>query len=217
MPLELLVVEDDDFTRITVTTSLQASGFDSVVSASTSAEALTIARNQHPRAALLDLHLGTGPTGLDVARQLRANDPRIGIVILTSYDDPRLLDEDPEFIPSGTIYLTKRAISNIDELVTAIRASSVQRTKTRPTGASTLTQTLNNNQLATLRLIAQGLTNAEIARRRGVTEKAVEGTVARLTSKLQLDKQTTSNQRVHVARVYFRALGMTIDDDPDQT
>lgn len=210
---DVLVVEDDDFTRITLVTSLRASGFTTIESATSSAEAIETAKRSLPRVGLLDLHLGNGPTGLDLARQLRALDPRIGIVILTSYDDPRLLDEEAEFIPSGTIYLTKREISDITILVNAIRSSTQRRGRSAPTPSDPVSRSLNKNQLATLRLVAHGLTNAEIARRRGVTEKAVEGTVARLIAKLRLNNDSTMNQRVHIARVYFRALGMNIDDD----
>jgi DNA-binding NarL/FixJ family response regulator len=58
--------------------------------------------------------------------------------------------------------------------------------------------------------VAEGFSNAEIAKRRGVSEKAVEGTIARLASRLSLEKDTALNQRVHIARVYFRAMGLNL-------
>ncbi len=74
-------------------------------------------------------------------------------------------------------------------------------------------KSLSDTQLSILKLVARGHSNAEIARRRGVTEKAIEGTITRLASKLGLAKDSASNQRVHIARVYFRALGLNLGDD----
>jgi DNA-binding NarL/FixJ family response regulator len=71
----------------------------------------------------------------------------------------------------------------------------------------TLLGGLSNIQLETLRLMSQGLSNAEIAKRRSVTEKAVELAIARLAKSLGIQKDSSRNQRVHIANVYFRAIG----------
>lgn len=213
MSLDVLIVEDDDFTRITLSTSLTSIPHLTVDSCSSVAEALRRAEESTPRVALIDLHLGSGPNGLDLARKLRALNPAVGIIILTSYDDPRLLGEQPEFMPSGLVYLTKRQITDINVLLDAINVatkSKVTRQRNPMPGPS---RHLNKNQLAILRLIALGKSNSEIARIRGVSEKAVEGTIARIIIKLNLDRSPATNQRVHIARVYFRALGLNIDDE----
>lgn len=210
MALDVLVVEDDNLTRITLAASLKASGIVDVYSASGVAEAVELATIHVPTTALIDLHLGPGPTGLDLARQLRSMNSRIGIVILTSYDDPRLLGENPDFIPSGTLYLRKSDISDISAVTTALQQSpgNHRLASTNKTASLKLTQT----QLEILKLIAEGHSNSEIARRRGVSEKAIEATISRLAAKLDVEKDSASNQRVHIARVYFRALGLKIDD-----
>jgi DNA-binding NarL/FixJ family response regulator len=216
MPSELLVVEDDDFTRVTLASSLRAQGFTAIDACATAADAISKAAKNSPRTALIDLHLGNGPTGLDVARALRSQNPRIGIVMLTSYDDPRLLGENPDFIPSGTVYLTKRDVTDISILMSAIGRAQSGKANETITSKRWREQPLNANQLAIVRLIAQGHSNAEIARRRGVSEKAIEATITRLAAKLDLDRSATSNQRVHIARVYFRSLGLNTDDVSDQ-
>jgi DNA-binding NarL/FixJ family response regulator len=210
MALDVLVVEDDNLTRITLTASLKASGITDVYSARGVAEAIELATIRVPSTALIDLHLGPGPNGLDLARQLRSMNSRIGIVILTSYDDPRLLGENPDFIPSGTLYLRKSDISDISAVTKALQQSpgNHRLAGTNKTASLKLTQT----QLEILKLIAEGHSNSEIARRRGVSEKAIEATISRLAAKLDVEKDSASNQRVHIARVYFRALGLKIDD-----
>jgi DNA-binding NarL/FixJ family response regulator len=56
--------------------------------------------------------------------------------------------------------------------------------------------------------MAQGLSNAEIAKRRFVTEKSVETAIARLAKIMGVESDPSRNQRVHMAKVYFRALGI---------
>jgi DNA-binding NarL/FixJ family response regulator len=60
--------------------------------------------------------------------------------------------------------------------------------------------------------MAQGLSNAEISKRRFVTEKSVETSIARLAKVMGLTNDPGQNQRVHMARVYFRALGVDAGD-----
>jgi DNA-binding NarL/FixJ family response regulator len=213
MVAEVLVVEDDTFTRITLTSSLRSAGVSRVFAAATSTEAVSLAEKWMPTTALIDLHLGMGPTGLDVARHLRAMNPKIGIVILTSYDDPRLLGENPDFIPAGTRYLLKRDVSDIAVVMQALNSAPHSSRLLARMPKDSLGHNLSATQLSILKMVAEGHSNSEIARRRGVTEKAIEGTITRLATKLGLMKDSASNQRVHIARVYFRALGMNLGDD----
>lgn len=211
---DVLVVEDDNLTRITLASSLKAAGLQRVHTAANIADALVLAQKFIPRAALIDLHLGSGPTGLDLARQLRAMDAKIGIVLLTSYDDPRLLGENPDFIPAGTKYLLKKDISDISVVTNALGAAPHSNKLLHRTGPDAFGTKLSENQLSILKLIAEGHSNTEIARRRGVSEKAIEGTISRLAAKLSLEKDVAHNQRVHIARVYFRAMGVNLDTEP---
>ncbi|MEG0028680.1 MAG: response regulator transcription factor [Aurantimicrobium sp.] len=213
----MLVVEDDNLTRITLASSLKAAGLRRVHTAASINEAIMLAKKYIPQAALIDLHLGAGPTGLDLARQLRALDAKIGIVLLTSYDDPRLLGENPDFIPAGTKYLLKRDITDITAVIEALGAAPGSNKLLGRKNPDAFGTKLSENQLSILKLVAEGLSNTEIARRRGVSEKAIEGTISRLATKLSLEKDAAHNQRVHIARVYFRAMGVNLDTEPSET
>ena len=68
-------------------------------------------------------------------------------------------------------------------------------------------QGMTDIQVETLRMVAQGHTNSEIAKQRFVTEKAVEQTIAKIAKALDIPAATNQNQRVHIARVYFRLTG----------
>jgi DNA-binding NarL/FixJ family response regulator len=209
MQMRLALVEDDSFTRLTLATSLRSQGIQIVIDTDSASDALREFDEAKPHVALLDLHLGKGPTGIDLALEFRSKNPNIGIVFLTSFEDPRLLNPNLPLLPYRSIYLHKNEIADIWKILDALR-SSVDKSKilSMPSkkGKSPVSQ-LSDVQLETLRLMSQGLSNAEIAKRRSVTEKSIELAISRLAKILGVEKDSTINQRVHMANVYFRALG----------
>jgi DNA-binding NarL/FixJ family response regulator len=210
MTTTALILEDDDLTRVSVAAALEAANVTVVARAKTSAEALSLARRFLPAVALLDLHLGRGPSGVDVAHQLRKLSPAIGIVFLTTFADPRLVREHRP-LPEGSQYLVKRDVAGIDHLLSAISASlrGANRRAT-PKHVGDISQ-LSDIQLLTLKLLAQGLSNAEIAHRRQVSEKSVEALIRRLAKALNVSQSEKFNQRVQLARRYFESFGQTVD------
>jgi CheY-like chemotaxis protein len=106
----LLVIEDDAFTRASIVGALTGHGIDVIDAVGTSAEAINSFEKNAPNAILLDLDLGYGPTGLDLARAFRLRNPNVGLVMLTSYTDPRLLRSNLPDIPAGTEYLVKNNV-----------------------------------------------------------------------------------------------------------
>jgi DNA-binding NarL/FixJ family response regulator len=71
--------------------------------------------------------------------------------------------------------------------------------------------TLTDVQIETLKLVAEGLSNSEIAIQRSVSQKSIEQTIARVAKALGITPDSKSNQRVHIARVYFRSIGAKTD------
>lgn len=208
MPTTALVIEDDDLMRVSLVAALASADVEVVASAKTSAEALELAHTLFPQVALVDLHLGRGPTGVDVAHELRKNDPRIGIVFLTSFEDPRLIAETKP-LPQGSQYLLKKDVGSIDEIAEAITASLEGKNRRISTELPSNMSQLSDVQLETLRLVAQGLSNTEIARRRQVTEKSIEASITRLLKSLNIPRDEGSNQRVQLARLYFESQGFS--------
>jgi two-component system nitrate/nitrite response regulator NarL len=214
MGLRLAVVEDDAFTRMTLSAALKAKGLNVVMAAADAAEAALLSQIHAIDAAILDLHLGIGPTGIDVAQALRRQNPGVGIVFLTSFDDPRLLSTHLPQLPGNSQYLTKSSIGEVDQLVNAIQLAVIGRGNTASKLKNHALGKFTDSQIETLRLVAQGLSNAEIARRRFVTERAVEVSISRVAKALGLESDSSRNQRVHMAKVFFRALGRSpVDQD----
>lgn len=216
MSIRAILVEDDDFTRLMISSALKEQGLEVVLNTASPTVALEKSIELRPDLAILDLHLGKGPTGIDLAVALRRQQPKIGILMLTSYEDPRLLNPNLPKLPFGGVYLTKKSVGEIEILNSAISQAIDHRkwsgrTEPHSQPISSVAK-LTDTQLETLRLMAQGLSNAEIAKRRFVTEKSVETSIARVAKAMGLSHDPGQNQRVHMARVYFRALGVDAGD-----
>lgn len=157
-----------------------------------------------PEVVVLDLHLGPGPTGLDLAVGMRERAPAVGLILLTSFSDPRLLRTSLDTIPAGMLYLVKQSVDDLALLAAAIEsAPDAARTTDTPAPRSPLTAA----QADTLRLLAAGLSNSEIARVRVVTDATVEKTIARTAQALGIPYEEGVNQRVALARAYFALIG----------
>jgi len=202
----ILIVEDDPFVQMTLAKALESANFEIVARVATANEAIHIAKSEQIDVAILDLDLGPGATGIDVAHALRKNYRDVGLVLLTSYTDPRISDPNSRALPIGTIFLTKSRLTQIQELITAILQAKVWPLDSKRSAMperSHLTQV----QIDVLRLLAEGATTSEIALQQGVSQKAVEATITRLHNLLGLSKNNKLNPRVQLVRAYFALSG----------
>ena len=90
MGRSVLLVEDDNLVRSALAAGLTHHGFD-VTAVGDARAAMNSFATTPPEVAVLDLHLGAGPTGLDLAVGMRERSPDLGLVLLTSFSDPHLL------------------------------------------------------------------------------------------------------------------------------
>jgi len=204
--VRVMLVEDDAFTRTTMKAALQLQGVEIIHDTTSVASAMKVASAIKPDAAVLDLDLGKGPNGIDLALGLRRILPKIGIVLLTGFYDPRFLDPKIATLPPGSRYLVKRDIHEIEKLHEEILLSISNRSRPSPTLINQLGQNIPNAQLETLRLLALGLSNGEIAKSRQVSEKSVEQAISRLINHFGIDDSHV-NKRVELSRLYFQSTG----------
>lgn len=208
----VMVVEDDAFTRSMIVSALQIQGVDVVSESSSVGFAIKTARLIRPDVAILDLDLGAGPTGIDLSIGLRMILPKIGIVLLTTFEDPRLLRPSLPDLPAGSIYLTKSKVGEIEVLQKAV-AKSISNMNSKDaqnvTGKNKSTEMpeLTDVQIETMRLIAQGLSNASIAKTRNISEKSVEQAISRLAAILNFSNSKETNQRVMITNYYHKMTG----------
>ena len=122
--LNIMLVEDDDFTRSTVKSALIGQGLNIVYDTAVVKDGIEFAKKNRPDVAVLDYNLGKGPNGIDLANQLRKMQPEMGIVLLTAFLNPAELDSKISQLPAGSRYLVKHSVSDIQVLINEIAESS---------------------------------------------------------------------------------------------
>ena len=187
--------------------TLEGAGFK-VTTAANAADAKRVHLAIDPDAMVIDIELGPGPDGFDLAASLIAESPEISIVFLTNLPDPRLVGKDAKSIPKNAAYLRKSNLVDSNELVDAL--NSVLKNEDTSAyrhdldGNRPLAE-LSTKQLGVLRQIADGLSNQQIADARGTSVRAVEGIISRIFDALGIDVQEEGNSRVDAAKKFFLA------------
>lgn len=202
MSSKVLILEDDAWTRSVLETTLRANGMNVIAAVGTAREAMSVAGSGDIDVALLDLDLGDGPTGVDVAIAMTRRSPDVAIVLLTSYDDLRLFKRALPELPDSVHIARKSEVTDVTQLVELVKSAATNTPSPRVHISG-----LTDSQVETLRLVATGLTNAQIAKERFVTEKAVEHAIARLARQLDIPQESSQNTRVLLTRAYFRMIG----------
>lgn len=202
----VLLVDDDDFTRMTLRAVLASLDYDVIGDAANVVAAMDLARAERPDLAVIDLDLGEGPTGIDLAHGLRALLPGIGLVMLSSYADPRLIGRRTRPLPNGTQYLSKQSVGDASVLRAALHTSLDR----DGTGVPAEGTALTDAQIEMMRLIATGYSNAEIAKRMWITEDGVNRAVTRLVKQLGLQVTKERNTRVLISRAYADLAGRAV-------
>lgn len=200
----LLLLEDDTFARTTLSNVLTHLGY-SVNSFQQASQAINYSKTNRTELALLDIDLGPGPSGLDIAYVLRRINPKIGLVFLTSYSDPRFVGSGKNDLPAGSRYLIKSQLNDISVLETIID-QTLQNPLRTSRKLPKVEVRLTHNQIRILESIAAGKTTGEIAEQLGVTEKSIEATISRIHATLG-DSSPNMNKRVKLTNYYYRLIG----------
>ena len=151
-----------------------------------------------PDVAILDGRLPDG-SGIDVCRDVRSFDPSIQALILTSYDDDDALFAAIMAGAAGYLLKQVRGADLIDTvrrvaagqsmLDPAVTAQVLERLRTGPPTDPSLDQ-LTQQEQRILELIAQGMTNRQIAGEMFLAEKTVKNYVSSLLAKLGVESRT---------------------------
>jgi two-component system, NarL family, response regulator DevR len=197
--ITVFLLDDHEVVRRGVRDLLEASGELEVIGeASTAEEALSRIPAVRPQVAVLDVRLPDG-NGVEVCRSIRSDHPEIACLMLTSYSDDEALFE--AIMAGAAGYVLKQIRGN--DLVAAVKHVA--------TGASLLDPALVGRVMARLRnppqederlgrlsdqerrildLIAQGMTNRQIANELHLAEKTIKNYVSNLLMKLGMERRT---------------------------
>lgn len=210
----LLVVDDEALVRTLLSDVLRGSGFD-VATAANAAEARQVVERFDPDAAVIDIHLGSGPSGLHLGHALHRSCPQMGLLFLTKYHDRHAGGLDAWDVPPGSAFLAKDRMDDTQALTEAIE--SVLRGGSPPDQRSDgPLSALTRTQLEILKLAALGLTNAAIARSRNTQERTVEQRLQAIYVALGIPVTGDVNPRVEAVRRYIQAAGLPEDDSVER-
>ena len=171
---------------------------------------------ERPAVVVTDIRMP--PTGTDegirAAAQIRTSHPEIGVVVLSQYAEPEYALSLLEKGAAGRAYLLKERVSDIDQLVNAIRevarggsvidskvVEALVAARTRKTDSPL--RDLTPREQEVLAVMAEGKNNAAIAAQLFLTERAVEKHINSIFSKLGLQEEKDVHRRVRAALLFL--------------
>jgi two-component system, NarL family, response regulator YdfI len=201
--IRLLVADDHLIIRQGLRLILETeAGFDLVGEASDGAEALTLCADLKPDVVLMDLRM-PGMDGLTAIEHLRVEQPRVAVVILTTFNEDDLMVRGLQAGAKG--YLLKD--TSREALFEAIRAAARGETLLKPEimaklmarmespgtpASSTGESGLTERELEVLRAVARGERSKEIALRLGISERTVKAHLASIYNRLGVDSRAAA-------------------------
>ena len=207
MPASRVVVADDDvLLREGIASLLTGAGFDVVGQAGDASALVSVVREHVPDLVTVDIRMP--PTqqseGLDAARAIRAEFPQIGILVLSAHVE---IDKALDLLEDGQRigYLLKSRVMKVDDLVDGLQRISEGGSVVDPALVQELVsarrvedplEELTPREREVLALMAEGRSNAGIARLLWVTEGTVEKHVHSILSKLELPETEDDHRRV---------------------
>jgi DNA-binding NarL/FixJ family response regulator len=221
VPIRVVIADDTYLVRQALEQILSGiDGLEVVASCGDGDSLLAAIEAELPDAVLTDIRMP--PTGTDegirVAQELRATHPEIGVVVLSQFADPdyalALLDRGSH----GRAYLLKERISDPRQLVGALEAVVAGESvvdpeivevlvKARGTSTRSPLADLTPREHDVLAELAQGKSNAAIARSLVLTKRAVEKHINSIFMKLQLGDPEDVSRRVKAALLFLATGG----------
>jgi DNA-binding NarL/FixJ family response regulator len=194
----------------------QAGGFELLAVCEDLPELLAAVDHHHPDVVLTDIRMPPTRTdeGIRAARQIRHQYPDIGVVVLSQYVEPEYAINLFSDGSAGLAYLLKERVGDIDHLTNAINQVSAGRSVIDPRVVDVLVQArashkenrlarLTDREREVLESVASGLSNAGIAEKLFLSERAVEKHINSIFTKLDLTPETDTNRRVLAVLVYL--------------
>ncbi len=202
-PIRVLLADDHAIVRAGIRQFLEHSGDIQVIAEADDGEAaIGLIQHKQPDVAVLDIQMPKA-SGIEVTRWVRANYPKVGVLILTAFDD------DPY------VLAVLKAGANGYVLKTASPADLIQAVKDVFNGKSVLdpsitqklmahlshsdeaiqVEQLTEREVEVLALTAKGHTNKAIGAQLGISDRTVQGHLAHIFNKLQANSRTEAVMR----------------------
>ena len=213
--LRVLLAEDDVLLREGLASLLERSGYEVVGQAGDGTRLLALAREAGPDLVVADIRMPPSHTteGLDAARVIRRELPDTAILVLSAYAE---VEHAMELLASGhrVGYLLKSRIANVEEFLDAVARIVTGGAVVDPALVEELVtarrrddplEALSAREREVLALMAEGRSNAGIARRLWVTGGTVEKHISSILTKLNLHEGDDDHRRVLAVITFLKA------------
>ena len=209
----VVVAEDDVLLREGLVSLLERSGFEVAGQTDNGQELVELVRSEQPELVLVDIRMPPTHTteGLEAAQAIREEFPEIGILVLSAHVE---VEQAMELLASGQRigYLLKSRVTNVDEFLETIDRIAAGGSVVDPALVQELVNArraedpldvLTPREREVLALMAEGRSNAGIAKRLWVTEGTVEKHVHSILTKLRLPETGDDHRRVLAAITFL--------------
>ena len=216
--MRVVIVEDQALLREGLVALLREQGVDVVAQAEDGPGLLRIVAGHKPDVAIVDVRLPPdfSDEGLRAALEARRRQPGLGVLVLSQYVEPVYTTELLESGEGGIGYLLKERVGEVRTFVDALervarggtaldREVVAELVHSRSGDGQGELEALTPREREVLSLMAEGRTNAAIARHLVVTPGAVEKHISNIFSKLDLPHTDDDHRRVLAVLTYLRA------------
>jgi DNA-binding NarL/FixJ family response regulator len=202
-PIRVILADDHAVVRAGVRQFLERNGEIQVVAEAGDGPQAVLAIQEHrPDVAILDLQMA-GMSGIEVTRWVRANARTTGVLILTAYDDDPYVLAALQAGANGYVLKTAdaaeivRSVHAVFEGKSALDPAIARKVMRLISGRrpETAVEPLTDRELEVLTLAARGYTNRAIGHQLGISDRTVQGHLARVFSKMQAASRTEAVMR----------------------
>ena len=214
--MRILIAEDDSLLREGLALLLRSVGIEVTAAVANAEQFLESFDADPPDGAVLDVRMPPTFTneGLKAAIEARRRVPNFPVLVLSAYVEDRYAGELLAGSASGVGYLLKERVGKVEEFVDALERVVAGGTVMDPEVVSQLMsrrraddpiRSLTPRESEVLRLMAEGLGNADIARKLVVSDTAVSKHIGNIFAKLGLTTSDTGHRRVLAVLAHLRS------------
>jgi len=211
----VIIADDDVLLREGLASLLDRSGFHVVGQAANGTELLALVAHHQPDLAIIDIRMP--PThsteGLDAANAIRAKSPQTAILVLSAHVE---VEHAMELLSGDRAigYLLKSRVTDVGDFLDMLARIAKGASVVDPAVVAELLSArrlneplavLSSRELEVLALMAEGRSNAGIARRLWVTEGTVEKHIRSILAKLDLPETGDDHRRVRAVITFLEA------------
>ena len=202
-PITVILADDHAIVRAGIRQFLERTNDIQVIAEADDGEqALHLIEQLHPDVAVLDIQM-PGCSGIEVARQIRLNRFPVGVLVLTAYEDDPYIDAVLKAGANGYVLKTAappeivRAVREVHHGKSVLDNVVLAKVMAHVSAASpdSMMAPLTDRELEILTLAAKGMTNRSIGTQLDISDRTVQGHIARIFEKLQASSRTEAVMR----------------------